>query len=219
MKNTNKKQGVAVVHEHDHPGRPRYGMKFPRSAEWTFTQLMAVNGVETDKGSKNFGKGDKCTMLTLRKNLKHDMYRADGESVNSYSLVVEVKGVTAEPDSDSGLGRRATLYRLRAVVAKDHSVAKATPKAPIEAKAVSVAKAPRKARKAKVTAKAMINEAKAILAEPTTVLTIAPAPEVVPVAEIPAPAPAPEVEVAIANEAPAAPEVAPVQAPAETIAA
>ena len=178
MKNKNK-QGAVINHEH--PGRPRYAMKFPRSAEWTFTQLMAANGVNTDKGSKNFGKGDNCTMLTLRKNLKHDMFRADGNR-KATSLVVEVKGITAEPDSDSGFGRRATLYRLRSVPAKDHSNDKAPRKA--KAKVASTVSA---------TAAETIAAAQAILAEPTSTVVIAPAPEVAPVVPT---APAPVAETA-----------------------
>ena len=210
MKSKNKVQSVAALAKakqgvvtHDHPGRPRYEMKFPRSAEWTFTQLMAANGVETDKSSKRFGKGDRCSMLTLRKNLKHDMFRADGAR-KATSLVVEVKGVTAEPDSDSGLGRRATLYRLRSVPAKDHSTDK--------------------------PAKKMVklsDEVKAILAEPVQVVTIVPTPAPEPVAEPvadntgtpPATATLPTVEVAL-NETPApvaeveaAPVAEPVVAP------
>ena len=212
MKNGSKKQGVVTAANYDHPGRPRYEMKFPRSAEWTFTQLMAANGVNTDKGSKNFGKGDNCTMLTLRKNLKHDMFRADGGR-KATSLVVEVKGVTAEPDSDSGLGRRATLYRMRSVAAKDHSADK-----------VTAPKASRKAKAPKVSVAAVIAEAKAILAEPASTVVIAPAPEVAPVpvptvetapiAENPTPAPASEVEVKLANETPIETVVAPENTPA-----
>lgn len=207
---TNKKQGVAAVHEH--PGRPRYEMKFPRGAEWTFTQLMAVNGVETDKGSKKFGKGDNCTMLTLRKNLKHDMFRLDGK-VNSRSLVLEVKGVTAEPDSALGLGRRATLFRLRAIPTVKAKVVKAKVVKATVIKA-KVVKAKSKA-KTSPTAKYEATKAALFALPETTIVTAPVAPA--PVAETPAPAP--EVEIPIANEAPAAPEAAPVQAPAETIAA
>lgn len=213
------KQGAVINHEH--PGRPRYAMKFPRSAEWTFTQLMAANGVNTDKGSKKFGKGDNCTMLTLRKNLKHDMFRADGNR-KATSLVVEVKGVTAEPDSDTGLGRRATLYRLRSVPAKDHSNDKAPRKA--KAKAAPTASA---------SVAKTIEDAKAILAEPAAVVTIAPAPEVIPtapvetvptvdtapVAEVAPVVPAPEVEVNLANETPAAAPVAETAPVAEPVTA
>jgi len=232
MKSKNSKKNTAAVIKHDHPGRPRYEMKFPRSAEWTFTQLMAVNGVDTDKGSKTFGKGPNCTMLTLRKNLEADMYlHAEGKPciskhrtrVNPRSQVCLVDGVTAEPDSESGLGRRAALFRLRSVAAKDHSKDKA-PKA----------KAPRKAKvKAENVSETIEAEAKKILAEPTVAVTITPAApetapviptapvETAPVAATPAPAPAPEVEVSLANETPAAPvaETAPVVPTAETVAA
>jgi len=230
MKNKSKNKSVIT---HDHPGRPRYEMKFPRSAEWTFTQLMAANGVCTDKNAtmevpskrKNgkprtvnlFGKGPKCSLLTLRKNLEHDMYlHVEGKPciskyrtrVNPRSMVVEVKGVTAEPDSESGLGRRAGLFRLRSVPAKDHADDKAPSKAP---RKVSI----------KTTVAETIEAAKAILAEPAAVVTIAPAPAPVepvipvapaPVAEVPAPAPAPEVEVNLANETVAAPVAEPVAA-------
>jgi len=202
-----KEQNKSVASVHEHPGRPRYEVKFPRSAEWTFKQLMAANGVETDQGSKKFGKGDNCTMLTLRKNLKHDMFRSDGK-VNSRSLVLEVKGVTAEPDSALGLGRRATLFRLRAIPTVKATV--------IKAKVVKAKVVKAKAKvKTSPTAKYEATKA-ALFALPET--TIVPAPVApAPVAETPAPAP--EVEIPIANEAPAAPEAAPVQAPAETIAA
>ena len=175
---------------HEHPGRPRYEMKFPRGAEWTFTQLMAANGVETDKSSKRFGKGEKCSMLTLRKNLDFFLYAktANGKvskrkGLDPKSVVVIVEGVTAEPDSSTGLGRRATLYRLRhpAVKVKD------------------------------TTAK-MVADAKAILAEPSVAVTIVPEVipavpvETVPVADNsgtpPVTATLPTVEVAL-NETPA----------------
>lgn len=172
MKNEN-----TMVHEH--PGRPRYGMKFPKSAEWTFTQLMKVNGIELDKTATKtittnngqtkvvsmFGKGENCTMLTLRKNLKHDMFTKSGR-VNAHSLVVAVIGATAEPDSESGLGRRAKLYRLRTVAAKDHSDTKT--------------KVPRKARKVNTEVADTIAAAQEIIATATPVL-ITPAPEVAPV--------------------------------------
>jgi hypothetical protein len=146
-------------------------------------------------------------MLTLRKNLKHDMFRSDGK-VNSRSLVLEVKGVTAEPDSALGLGRRATLFRLRAIPTVKAKVVKAKV---VKAKVVKA--------KAKVktspTAKYEATKAALFALPETTIVTAPVAPA--PVAETPAPAP--EVEIPIANEAPAAPEAAPVQAPAETIAA
>ena len=209
MKKNSKSKTSTVTH--DHPGRPRYTMKFPTRKEWTFTDLMNANGVETNPKSKRFGKGDNCTMLTLRKNLKHDMYLLDKKGkilrVNPRSQVCLIDGVTAEPDSESGLGRRALLYCLR--VNKDNvskPVTKAsTPKA-------TIAKAPRKARTPKSTSQTptadALDKIHAALAapEPTPAVTVpavtitpevtpAPAPEVAPVAET-APAPEPVAEVA-----------------------
>ena len=94
--------GVGV--KHDHPGRPRYEMVFPATATFTFTELMAANGVDTHKylknghANSNYGKGENCTMLTCRKNLKFDLARGE---------VCLMKGYTAKPDSDDGLGRAA----------------------------------------------------------------------------------------------------------------
>ena len=203
---------------HDHPGRPRYDMKYPRSAEWTFTDLMAANGVCTDKDAtkqvpskrKNgkpktvslFGKGDHCTMLTLRKNLDHVMYELTAKGkvrkpkkLRDDSVVVPVEGVTADPASESGLGRRATLYRLRSVPAKNH-----------------VDKAP---KVKEPTAAETIEAAKAILNEPASTIQIVPAPVVpaAPVAEVTAPVAVTEVSVPIAE--PVAETPAPV-VPAET---
>jgi len=161
---------------------------------------MAVNGVNTEHGSKEFGKGPNCTMLTLRKNLDHVIYCLDAngkvkqpKQISSRSLVVPVKGVTAEPDSESGLGRRAKLYRLRSVAAKDHSADKA----------------PRKARKVNKTAEQVVAEAKAILAEPTTIINITPQPApVIPTAPV-VPPESPETTAAF--------DAVPATAPVETV--
>ena len=178
-----KKTKTAIVH--DHPGRPKYLPKFPRTDEWTFNQFMAINDVDSakylvnGKPNPNFGKGPNCTMLTLRKWLGRDLAR------KGHSEVCVIKGVTAEPDSTDGLGRRAKLYRLRSVPAKDHSADKA----------------PRKARKVNSTAKAddMVAKAKAILAEPTPAVVIAPAPApVIPTAPV-VPAESPETTAAFAD--------------------
>jgi hypothetical protein len=166
----NKNTTATVENKYEHPGRPRYEMVYPRGAEWTFTQLMAVNGVNTIKGTKGYGKGEKCTMLTLRKNLDRALYclTADGKvaspkKLSAKSFVVPVKGVTADPESESGLGRRATLYRLRSVAAKDH-----TPKAK------SKATTPKASKAVKDTIAQNVEDAKAILAE-TTPIQITPA--------------------------------------------
>lgn len=107
MKKNTRKNKNAVAAKHDGPGRPKYTPVFPRGKEWTFTDLMEANGVEANLNSKNFGKGPKCTMLTLRKFLARDAKKM------GRSLIVKVKGVTSEPNSKSGLGRRAYLYSLR----------------------------------------------------------------------------------------------------------
>ena len=81
---------------------------------------MEVNGIDIDPESKTFGKGPNCTMLTLRKAMERDMFyhkqgkrivAANGTHANPRSTMLVVRGVTAEPNSESGLGRRATLYR------------------------------------------------------------------------------------------------------------
>lgn len=205
-------------------------MKFPTRKEWTFTDLMRANEVETNPASKRYGKGPKCTMLTLRKNMEADMYfHKEGKPlisknrtrVNPHSQVVLIDGVTAEPDSESGLGRRALLYCLR--VNKDN-VSK-TPRATSTPKVVA-AKAPRKARTPKAatstsqtpTADALDKIHAALAApEPTPSVTV-PAVTITPeVTPAPAPAPAATPEPVAETPAPAsapvaepAPEVAPV---------
>ena len=219
--------------QHDHPGRPRYKMDFPKSAEWTFTQLMEANGVDTrqklsnGRANDDFGKGPNCTMLTLRKNMEADMYlHKQGKPliskwrtrVNARSQVVLIDGVTAEPDSASGLGRRALLYRLRSVPAKVHAKPVKTVKAP-------KVKATRKPRTPK-TDKGGLSEGtktyeaiKDILATPTPAVTIAPVPAtpapVIPTAPVETvPAPAPEAPAAaVETPAPVAPEAAPALTP------
>ena len=200
-KNTGSSVGVGV--KHDHPGRPRYEMVFPATATFTFTELMAANGVDTHKylknghANSNYGKGENCTMLTCRKNLKFDLARGE---------VCLMKGYTAKPDSDDGLGRRGLLYR---------HVSTAFNKALDEAKIrgaegladeVPAPKAKGKTRTATpVSAKSavdkMVTDAKAILAEPASTVVIAPSP-------------IPDAVHNPLNAAPAAPEVAPVTVPA-----
>jgi hypothetical protein len=188
MKNKNAKQN-----KHSHPGRPKYAPKFPRSNEWTFTQFMEANDIETNPDSAKFGKGPNCTMLTLRKFMKRDMWIVKGKVVRARpnSLLINVRGVTAEPNSESGLGRRANLYALRSKGVTSHApVAKpaSTPKA------VKV-KAPRKVRTPKSTSQTptadVLDKIHAALAtpEPAPALTV-PAVTIAP--EAPAPAPAPE---------------------------
>ena len=70
--NTAKK--AIIEKQYDRPGRPKYSPKFPKSKEWTFTDWMIANDIDTDSESKTFGKGPLCSMLTLRKAIERDMY-------------------------------------------------------------------------------------------------------------------------------------------------
>ena len=187
MRKNSKKQTRTVTH--DHPGRPKYDLKWPTREEWTFQDLLETNGVETNPDSKNYGKGEKCSLLTVRKNLKRDMYILNPKTgkvkrVNPRSKAVLVKGVTAEPNSTTGLGRRAKVYCLRV---NKGSVSKPAPKA---VKAVAP-KAPRKARTVKTPGDATSAATKTyeaikdILAQPT------PAPASVPAASAPVAEPVP----------------------------
>jgi hypothetical protein len=195
MKSKNSKKNIA---KHDGPGRPKYTPKFPRSNEWTFTQFMEVNGIETNSDSAKFGKGPNCTMLTLRKFMKRDMNILDKKGkivrANPRSLVVNVRGVTAEPNSESGLGRRANLYALRSKGVTSHAPAKTV--------APKATKAPRKTRTPASTSQTptadALDKIHAALAAPdpapaVTVPAVTITPEVTPapapVAETPAPAP------------------------------
>ena len=109
-------------------GRPAYAPIFPRTDEWTFEDWCHVNGVETNRNNKKYGKGPNCSMLTLRKALERDMNLHSAETgevtrANPRSTIVLVKGVTADPKSKKGLGRRALVYSLRS---KAKAVRKAT---------------------------------------------------------------------------------------------
>lgn len=114
--------------KHNSPGRPKYTPIFPRTKEWTFTDLMEVNGIDTNSDHKNFGKGPDCTMLTLRKFMARDSKKL------GRSMIFKVRGVTCEPNSNTGLGRRAYLYSLRANAAVKRAAA--APSTPRKAKSV-----------------------------------------------------------------------------------
>lgn len=179
-----KNKNVSAV-KHESPGRPKYQPVFPRSKEWTFTDWMEANGIETNPGSKNFGKGPNCTMLTLRKHLERDMYfHKEGKPLiakfrtkaNPKSNIVILKDVTSEPNSDSGLGRRAYLYSLRA----NASVKRATKTTKTTATSGDVSDATKQ-----------YEETKAILTAPTVIVpAVTITPEVAP-----APAPVAETQV------------------------
>jgi len=144
--------------------------------------------------------------------------KATRTRVNPRSQVCLIDGVTAEPNSESGLGRRALLYCLRE---NKGNVSKPAVK-------VKVAKAPRKARTPKNTSQTptadLLEKIHTDLATPTpalppetvTVPAVTIAPEPVKAPETPAPAPAPET----APAAPAAAVTPEVAAPApEAVAA
>ena len=129
--NTAKK--AIIEKQYDRPGRPKYSPKFPKSKEWTFTDWMIANDIDTDSESKTFGKGPLCSMLTLRKAIERDMYfhkkgeriiAANRTQANPRSIIIAIRGITAESNSKKGLGRRALLFSLRA--GKDTAVTAVT---------------------------------------------------------------------------------------------
>ena len=202
MKKNSKKQTNAT--KHDHPGRPRYTPVYPRTKEWTFTDWMEVNGIETNPDSAKFGKGPNCTMLTLRKNMERDMFfhkkgkrcvAANRTTANPRSIIVQVRGVTAEPNSKSGLGRRANLYALRSKgVTSKATPATSAPKATRKAKApASTSQTPTADALDKIHAALAAPEPTPSVTVPAVTITpeVTPAPAATPepVAETPAPAP------------------------------
>lgn len=196
MKKNSKKQ-TGSTKQYDSPGRPKYTPKFPKRAEFTFIQFMEINGVETNPASKNYGKGPNCTMLTLRKFLTRDAKKL------GRSQLFRVRGVTAEPNSKDGLGRRGYLYSVRAG-AKAVKVAKA----PRKVKTAPVAKAP-KAPAGLSDATKTYEDIKNILAQPSPAIApevpaVAVTVPVVTIAPEPAPAPAPAVEAPATSTLPVA---------------
>lgn len=91
--------------KHSGPGRPAYKPKFPAKLRWTMTDFQIRNGVDPETG-----KGEHCSKLTLVKFLAREL--ANRRS----GLVIKLKGETAAPSSDSGLGRKAFLHCLRSRV-------------------------------------------------------------------------------------------------------
>ncbi len=183
------------------PGRPRYQMKYPTTKEWTFQDLMEVNGVSL----KN-GKGPNCTKLTLTKNMDRDLFiRAKGRKgkkgkiirPNPNSVAVRLADTFAEPNSKDGLGRKGFLYSLRAKL--NGRPAKAT-KPAVATKATRKTRTPKTADVSPATKN--YEEIKAILASTPTPAPVAPAPA--------APVIVPAVSVTPAPEPVAAPAPAPV---------
>ena len=95
------KNYLANKQHYEVAGRPAYQPKFPRKSKWTFNDFCETNGINLETG-----KGEKCTILTLRKFIKRDL------SKNDASLVINT-GELAKPNSESGLGRKSALYCLR----------------------------------------------------------------------------------------------------------
>ena len=206
-KNKEKQTDTAV--KRDHPGRPQYSPKWPTRKEFTFQDVLNANDVETDPNSKTYGKGPMCSLLTIRKGLERDMYfhkpgtpitAGNRTRVNPRSEVCLIHGVTAEPNSESGLGRRAKLYCLR--VNKD-TVSKPAPK--VKAVKVQDITVKRKyTRKASQTPTADALDAihKALVTpDPVLIPAVTIAPEVTPEVPVTPPVPvtpvpviAPEVE-------------------------
>ena len=175
-------QKTAPTVKYDRPGRPMYNPVIPRG-KFTMTDFCTANGV-----NPKTGKGKQCSKLTLIKFLGRKQGKA---------LVMKVKGETTDPNSKSGLGRKAFLYTRRAgVTAPKSTIAKTAPKAT------------RKTRKAKdVTVNVGISPSTANY-EAQKAALLAPTPAVV----TPAPAPTPADE-PVAATLEATPENSPVLAP------
>ena len=194
MKNKSKKQINTA--KHNHPGRPRHILALPSREEFVFQDICKVN--------------PDCSLLTCRKGLKRDMYILHPKTnkilrVNPRSRVCLVKGVTSEPNSTTGLGRRALVYCLR--VNKGSVSKPAAPKAAVAPKttAPKAVRTPR-APKSQTPTADTLDLIHAALAAPDPVALAAPVIEQAPVAlTVPAiviaPAPVPEA----APEAPIAP--------------
>jgi hypothetical protein len=165
------------------PGRPKYTPTFPRSAKFSFADFCESNGIDLETG-----KGDRCTILTLRKFLTRDMFTVDkngGKRRRPNSLVTIVEGEYAAPRGDSGLGRKGLLFQLRdkatAAVAKTPTVkAASAPKA--KSKKVKTVKTDAPVADTGLSQETQAYEAaKEALLAPTPAVTIAPTPD--PIAE------------------------------------
>jgi hypothetical protein len=163
-------------------------------------------------------------MLTLRKAMERDMYfhkpgkrivAVNRTKANPRSLMILVRGVTAEPNSESGLGRRATLYALRA---KGASVkhANIAPKASTKTSKTSAPKAKTSTKSQTPTSDALDRIHAALAApEPAPAAVTVPAVTIAP--EAPAPV-APEAAPApVATESANAETATPVAAPVSTL--
>jgi hypothetical protein len=100
------------------PGRPAYQPKFPKSLKWTMADWCEANGI-----NPKTGKGPKCAKLTLIKNMADDMFhtlkngKPDRSNPRRNSLIIQVKDEYREPASKDGLGRKCSVFALRARLA------------------------------------------------------------------------------------------------------
>ncbi len=118
--NASKKANAA---KRSGPGRPRYTPIIPKG-KFTFADFATANGVNLKTG-----KGDKCTVLTLRKWMNYDSRK------RNKSQIVMLKNVLGESVNEKGLGRKPFMFQRRSQVAatdtaKVEKVVSITPTAP-----------------------------------------------------------------------------------------
>jgi len=101
------------------PGRPKYVPIIPRG-KFTFSDLETANGVNLETG-----KGERCTTLTLRKWVKREVGSRKG-------AIIRVKNILAEPNSESGLGRKQYVFIRRPAENTPKAVKPSTEKAPAQ---------------------------------------------------------------------------------------
>jgi len=192
-KTTTTKEHNTMKTKQSGPGRPAYVPKLPTKLRWTMLDLQVRNEVNPATG-----KGPNCSKLTLVN------WLADELANRRSGLVLKVNGETKEPNSKSGLGRKAFVYVLRS---RKDELDKTSP-AP--AKPVKTAKKSGLKTAAKSPVSVKLNTASY---EATKAAILAPTPAPV-VAATPEPAPAPaEVTSAPVAETPVA------TAPVEPVAA
>jgi hypothetical protein len=178
---SNKNSKTSNVETKQGPGRPKYEPTIPRKTRFTFQDFMAANGVNPETG-----KGEKCSKLTLNNWMK----RNEGKN----SPIVRLKGISAKPNSETGLGRKQFVFCKRADYAdqqaaidlvNDAKAAKAAAKPIAKVKAVKV-----KATKVKATPVSVnvgqgktYDEVKAALLAPSPAVTV-PVVDITPVAPV-----------------------------------
>ena len=176
------------------PGRPAYVPKLPTKLRWTMLDLQLCNKVNPATG-----KGPNCSKLTLVN------WLADELANRRSGLVLKVTGETKEPNSKSGLGRKAFVYVLRS--RKDELTKDSTP-AKTPAKKSGLKTAAKSPVSVKLNTTADYEKAKADLLAPTPAPVVAATPEPAPTSADVTPAPAPVAETSVASTAPAEPVAA-----------